>query len=77
MDTHPKLLLSLKVRAGKLGINTLSGQVQAARLEDGGNLDLYLFTKIVAEEVPYTFYISKYPVTNAQYKRFLIATDFS
>lgn len=76
-DTHPKLLLSLKARAGKLGINTLPGQAQATRLEDGENLNLYLFNKIVVEEVPYTFYVGKYPVTNAQYERFLISADFS
>lgn len=72
-DTHSKLLLSLSVRAGKLGIN-LPGQ--AARSDDGEDLDLYLFNKIVVEEIPYTFYIGKYPVTNMQYARFLNSSDF-
>lgn len=42
------------------------------------NLDLYKFIQIPKDkEVPYTFYIGKYPVTNAQYERFLNAPDFA
>jgi len=42
------------------------------------DLDLYHFIQILAtEEVPYSFYIGKYPVTNAQYERFLNAKDYS
>jgi formylglycine-generating enzyme required for sulfatase activity len=41
------------------------------------DLDLYRFIQIPAtEEVPYPFWIGKYPVTNAQYARFLDAPDF-
>lgn len=41
------------------------------------DFDLYKFIQIPAmDEVPYTFWIGKYPVTNAQYARFLDALDF-
>jgi formylglycine-generating enzyme required for sulfatase activity len=74
LDTHPKLLLSLEDRASKLGINMPAGSMM--KINDSKDLDQYLFNKIIAAEVPYTFYIGKYPVTNAQYERFLNAPDF-
>jgi formylglycine-generating enzyme required for sulfatase activity len=43
------------------------------------NPDLYKFIQIELQRkssAPYTFWISKYPVTNAQYARFLGADDF-
>jgi formylglycine-generating enzyme required for sulfatase activity len=41
------------------------------------DLDLYKFIQIPeTAEVPYSFWIGKYPVTNAQYARFLDAPDF-
>ena len=41
------------------------------------NLDLYRFIKIASRAVPQPFWIAKYPVTNAQYERFLKSDDFT
>ncbi len=42
------------------------------------DLDFYRFIQIPAiADVPYSFCIGKYPVTNAQYERFLNASDFA
>ena len=42
------------------------------------DLDLYRFIQIPpTAETPYPFYIGKYPVTNAQYERFLNAPDYA
>src|ERR1700752_150635 len=42
------------------------------------DLDLYRLIKIPSTaEVPYLFWIDKYPVTNAQYERFLNAVDYA
>ena len=41
------------------------------------DLDLFRFIQIPpTEELPYSFYIGKYPVTNEQYARFINAPDF-
>ena len=45
---------------------------------DSEDLDRYLLIRIPATlEVPHSFSIGKYPVTNAQYKRFLEAPDYA
>jgi formylglycine-generating enzyme required for sulfatase activity len=75
VNTHPKLLRSLEIRASKLGVDTPAGP--AVKKNDDKNLDTYFFKPITAEEVPYPFYLSKYPVTNAQYERFLDSSDFA
>jgi formylglycine-generating enzyme required for sulfatase activity len=40
-------------------------------------LDVYRFIKISSHAVPEPFWIGKYPVTNAQYERFLKSDDFA
>ena len=73
---YPKLLDSLKARAIDLWGSLTPGPNLTVRDRYDFSIDSYRFVKIVAEEVPYTFYIGKYPVTNAQYKRFLNNYDF-
>ena len=66
--------------APEKGDELLKPRSQPAVIQDFSNidLDLYQFIKIApTEEVPYSFYIGKYPVTNAQYERFLNAPDFA
>jgi formylglycine-generating enzyme required for sulfatase activity len=41
------------------------------------NLDLFRFIKITSQAMPQPFWISKYPVTNSQYERFLKAKDYA
>jgi len=42
------------------------------------DLDLYRFIQIPSTEtVPYSFYIGKYPVTNAQYERYINSLDYA
>jgi formylglycine-generating enzyme required for sulfatase activity len=72
VDSYPKLLRALNLRAGDLRSKAPDGPTMGTK--DGENL--YFFNKIVTEEVPYTFYIAKYPVTNVQYERFFNAPDF-
>ena len=78
-NAHEKLLKSLRVRADGLKIEipekTASVQPTTLALNE---LDFYSLIRIPpTEEVPYSFYIGKYPVTNAQYDRFCNAQDFS
>lgn len=72
-DPYSKLIQSLEFRATQLHLNDV---VVSGKNSHDSNLELYLFNKIVAEEVPYTFYISKYPVTNSQYRRFLDSPEY-
>ena len=82
---YDKLLRSMRLRAEHLGLSTERGSQK--RIETGANLlkdntdfDFYKFIKIDAnssEGASYAFWISKYPVTNAQYQRFLNADDFA
>jgi len=80
-NAHEKLIKSLRLRAGVLGLEIKDdeGTVESLDLvkED---LGLYRFMEIPQQEnskVPYSFYIGKYPVTNAQYERFLNSPDFA
>jgi formylglycine-generating enzyme required for sulfatase activity len=84
-NAHEKLLKALRVRASMLKIETFESEVESViqskpvMLEDDG-LDLYRFIEIPPQKdskVPYPFAIGKYPVTNAQYKRFANAPDFA
>ena len=75
-NSYSMLLLSLEENARKLHIE-INGEPAANTYYDNEDLALYKFEKVSAEDVPlpYTFYIGKYPVTNAQFKRFLTAKD--
>ena len=78
-NAHEKLLKSLRLRADTL---KLEAPVSAPPLAPAPgiheDLDLYRFIQIPeSEEVPYPFWIGKYPVTNAQYERFLNAPDYA
>lgn len=65
-NAHDRLLKSLRVRATAL--TDLSSV----------DLDLFRFIQIPqTSEVPYSFWIGKYPITNAQYERFLNAPDYA
>ena len=82
-NAHEKLIKSLRLRAETLKIETSENVVEPVSQSNpvvptqGIDLDLYRFIQIPATaEVPYSFCIGKYPVTNAQYERFLNAPDF-
>ena len=78
-NAHEKLVKSLQVRADalKIEIGEASADVSETNSRDV-DLDLYRFIQIPAtKKVPYSFSIGKYPVTNAQYERFLNAPDFT
>jgi formylglycine-generating enzyme required for sulfatase activity len=78
-NAHERLLKALRVRAEalKLQITENTGSIHPTISTDQ-DLDLYKFIQIPpTEEVPYSFYIGKYPVTNSQYQRFLNAPDFA
>jgi formylglycine-generating enzyme required for sulfatase activity len=80
-NAHERLLKSLRVRADtlKIGIPEITNDVRESLPADDG-LDLYRLIKIESQKnskVSYPFWIGKYPVTNAQYERFLNAPDFA
>lgn len=81
-NSHEKLLKSLQMRAEALKIETVATQAAVPTprpiVDDG--LDLYRFIEIPPQpnsRVKYPFWIGKYPVTNAQYERFLNAPDYA
>lgn len=83
-NAHEKLIKSLRLRADVLKIETSESVAPPISLptpvvpKQDIDLDLYRFIQIPAtDEVPYSFCIGKYPVTNAQYGRFLKAPDFA
>ncbi|PJA26453.1 MAG: hypothetical protein CO189_10755, partial [candidate division Zixibacteria bacterium CG_4_9_14_3_um_filter_46_8] len=83
-NAHERLIKSLRLRAEVLKIETFENVVspisQSKPVAPTQDIDpdLYRFIQIPATaEVPYSFYIGKYPVTNAQYERFLNAPDYS
>jgi len=83
-NAHERLLKSLRLRANTLRIEHSEPkaesvvEVKPVVSHDDVDLDLYRFIQIpVTEEMPYSFYVGKYPVTNAQYERFLNAPDFA
>ncbi|MBL8098861.1 MAG: SUMF1/EgtB/PvdO family nonheme iron enzyme [Anaerolineales bacterium] len=79
-NAHEKLIKSLRLRAEVLQLQTSEQTRSASSNSESSDeeLDLYKFIEIPKDkEVPYTFYIGKYPVTNAQYERFLNAPDFN
>jgi formylglycine-generating enzyme required for sulfatase activity len=77
-NAHEKLLKSLQLRAEglKISANTAKAPVSVPAPTDE-NLDLYKFIKITSPVIAKPFWIGKYPVTNAQYERFLKADDFA
>lgn len=81
-NAHEKLIRSLQVRADALKIPIPNPKAEPAveakpmALPEG--FDLYHFIEIPqTKEIPYPFWIGKYPVTNAQYERFLKAPNFA
>ncbi len=79
-NAHEKLIKSLRLRAESLQIQTLEQKaVNISNSEPYYEIpDLYKFIEIPKDkDIPYTFYIGKYPVTNSQYERFLNAPDFA
>lgn len=82
LKAHEKLIKSLRLRAETLKIRTSEKEVEPVikrnPVSSAQDLDLYRFIQIPAtSEAPYSFCIGKYPVTNAQYERFLNASDYS
>jgi len=84
-NAHERLLKSLHVRAEVLKIEFPEEKVELVlpsvpkALEENDVFDLFRFIRIERQKfsvVPYSFWIGKYPVTNAQYERFLNAPDF-
>ncbi len=81
-NSHEKLLKSLQMRAEVLKIETIATQaaIPTPKPVADDNLDLYRFIEIPPQpnsKVDYPFWIGKYPVTNAQYERFLNAPDYA
>jgi len=80
-NAHERLFKSLRLRADalKIGVSEITTEARESSPVDDG-LDLYRFIKIEPQKnskVKYPFWIGKYPVTNAQYERFLNAPDFA
>ena len=74
-----RLIKSLRLRAEVLKIVTAETP-DAPQPEADDSLDLYRFIEIPPQpnsKVDYPFWIGKYPVTNAQYERFLNAPDYA
>ena len=84
-NAHEKLLKSLQARAIALNIEKQDIRDNALPnikpfISTADNLDLYRLIEIRPLEnarVSYPYRIGKYPVTNAQYERFLNASDFA
>jgi formylglycine-generating enzyme required for sulfatase activity len=75
-NTHEKLIRSLRAGALKIEIPERKTEtvIEAKPL---GEIDLYRFIEISQTKgVLYPFWIGKYPITNAQYERFLNAIDY-
>jgi formylglycine-generating enzyme required for sulfatase activity len=80
-NAHERLIKSLRARvdALKIGMAEKTPDIRESASEDDG-LDLFRFIKIKPQKsskVSHPFWIAKYPVTNAQYERFLNAPDFA
>lgn len=80
-NAHEKLIKSLRSRAEVLQIQSSEQNINttvSSNLDSfDEDLDLYRFIQIPSTpEVPYSFAIGKYPVTNAQYARFLNSQDY-
>ncbi|MFZ5857342.1 MAG: SUMF1/EgtB/PvdO family nonheme iron enzyme [Chloroflexota bacterium] len=80
-NAHERLVKSLCLRADVLRIGVQETATSARDLSSADDgLDIYRFIKIEPQKnskVTYPFWIGKYPVTNAQYERFLNAPDFA
>jgi formylglycine-generating enzyme required for sulfatase activity len=77
-NAHERLLKSLRRRAETLRLDIAESEDVQPTFYADEDLDLYRFVQIPrTEDVPYSFYVGKYPVTNAQYERFLNADDFA
>src|SRR5262249_40566035 len=87
-NAHERLLKSLSVRATTLKLSFSNERIEEQKSEtpreyvppnfSGIDLDLYRFIQIPqTSEVPYSFWIGKHPITNAQYERFVNASDYA
>lgn len=79
---HERLIKSFRLRAEVLKIETTTKEVVPPTPQPvaDDNPDLYRFIEIPPQpnsKVEYPFWIGKYPVTNAQYERFLNAPDYA
>ena len=84
-NAYGRLLKSLHLRTNTLKIETSEVNAESVVefkpvVSQDDRLDLYHFVEIQLQKdakVSYPFWIGKYPVTNAQYERFLNAPDFA
>jgi formylglycine-generating enzyme required for sulfatase activity len=76
-NAHELLLKALRAHAAALQLLPPADEANKADIYTL-DLDLYRFIEIPStSKVPYSFWIGKYPVTNAQYERFLNASDYA
>jgi len=77
-DNHNLLIKALRQRAKTLEINLTEIEYYDPYATPNEPKDLYSFIKIPEDEsLSYPYWVSKYPITNIQYGRFLNSGEFS